>query len=110
MQAIANEIAANEIGLVTFLKTALGPAALPIARIDFTRAFAAFANAALNTTLSPPFSPYENHTLFPSFTVDAVHIIIDAMACDVAECVEAAVSKTLMHMHSLRVLRNCAHD
>lgn len=60
----ANEVAIDEINHVKFLRTALGDAAVPIPAIDIGPAFEAAANAALNTTLDPPFNPYANNLFF----------------------------------------------
>lgn len=43
---------------------ALGSAAVPIPMINIGSAFEAAANAALNTTLDPPFNPYANNLFF----------------------------------------------
>lgn len=64
LQKIAEEIATDEANHVAFLRTALGSAATPIPLLDIGPAFAAAANAALNTTLSPPFLPYRDDVLF----------------------------------------------
>lgn len=60
----AREVAIDEIKHVKFLRTALGKAAVPIPVIDIGPAFAAAGNAALNTTLNPPFNPYANNLFF----------------------------------------------
>lgn len=62
--AYAAEIAADEINHVQFLRMALGKAAVPIPMINIGSAFEAAANAALNTTLKPPFNPYANNLFF----------------------------------------------
>jgi hypothetical protein len=43
---------------------ALGNASVSIPAINIGSAFSAAANAALNTTLKPSFSPYDNNLLF----------------------------------------------
>lgn len=58
IKRIAHEIAADELNHVKFLRMALGAAAVPEPAIDIGTAFSAAADAALNTTLSPPFTPY----------------------------------------------------
>ena len=55
-QAIAEEIATDELHHVVFLRTALGAAAVPCPATDIGSAFATAADAALNMTLNPPFS------------------------------------------------------
>lgn len=66
--SIAEEIAADELNHVIFLREALGEAAVPIPLLNIgtgpNGAFSAAANAALNTTLSPPFSPYSDDITF----------------------------------------------
>jgi Ferritin-like domain len=63
-QQYAVEIANNEIAHVAFLRKALGTAAVACPQVDIGPAFAAAANAALNTTLPLPFSPYYNDQMF----------------------------------------------
>ena len=58
MQAIANEIAANEVAHVIFLRQALGNFAVPIPLLNIGSAFSAAAVAAAGKQLSPAFSPY----------------------------------------------------
>jgi hypothetical protein len=64
----ADEIATDEINHVNFLRTALGDILkVPVAPrpvIDLNGAFAAAANAAFNTTLSPVFNPFANELFF----------------------------------------------
>lgn len=64
MQKIAIEIANDEIAHVDLLRAALGDAAVPCPLVDIGSAFAAAADAAFGTTLSPPFSPYSNDVTF----------------------------------------------
>lgn len=64
MQKIAEEVATDEMNHVKFLRAALGSAAVKRPLIDIGPAFATAANAALNMTLNPPFSPYGNDILF----------------------------------------------
>eukprot|EP00892_Ulva_mutabilis_P001992 jgi/Ulvmu1/11794/UM080_0005.1 len=64
LQSIAEEIAADEIAHVEFLRTALGDAAVPCPAIDIGPAFIAAANAAAGATLSPDFDPYANDIFF----------------------------------------------
>lgn len=64
MQKIAIEIANHEIAHVDLLRAALGDAAVPCPLVDIGPAFAAAADAAFGTTLSPPFSPYSNDVTF----------------------------------------------
>lgn len=64
VQAVAQEIANNEIKHVELLRTALGDAAVPCPLIDIGSAFVAAANAATNSTLDPPFNPYANNVFF----------------------------------------------
>ena len=64
MQKIAEEVATDEMNHVKFLRAALGGAAVKRPLIDIGPAFATAANAALNKTLNPPFSPYGNDIFF----------------------------------------------
>lgn len=64
MQAIAEEIARDEIAHVEFLRAALGHDAVPCPRVDIGHAFAAAANAATGSTLDPDFDPYANDVFF----------------------------------------------
>jgi len=57
-------VADNEMTHVAYLRTALGNASVQCPLVNIGSAFAAAANAALNTTLSPPFSPYTNDLFF----------------------------------------------
>ena len=59
-QEIAEEIANNEIAHVTYLRSALGSAAVPIPQIDIGSAFSSAADAAAGASLTPAFSPYAN--------------------------------------------------
>lgn len=61
---LAMDVAHNEEAHVAYLRTALGNASVQCPLVDIGPAFAAAANAALNTTLSPPFSPYTNDLFF----------------------------------------------
>jgi hypothetical protein len=62
--AYAAEIARDELDHVRFLRTALGADAVAMPAINIGTAFAAAANAAFNTTLSPAFNPYANDLFF----------------------------------------------
>lgn len=64
MQAIAEEIAADEIAHVEFLRAALGPAAVPCPEMDIGSAFKTAANFAASTILEPRFDPYANDIFF----------------------------------------------
>ena len=59
-QDLAAEIARNEIAHVSFLRQALGAAAVAIPAINIGTAFSEAADAATNQTLSPSFTPYDN--------------------------------------------------
>jgi hypothetical protein len=61
---IAKSIADDEIAHVAFLRSVLGGGAVACPKVDIGPAFAAAANAAFNTTLSPPFDPYANDLFF----------------------------------------------
>lgn len=63
-QALAEEIAADELNHVIFLRTALGPAAVPMPNINLGSSFSSAANAALGAQLSPPFTPYGSDLAF----------------------------------------------
>ena len=60
----ATAIAEDEIGHVRFLRSLLGPLAVPCPLVNIEETFSAFADAALGTKLDPPFSPY-NSELHP---------------------------------------------
>ena len=64
IQSYAEEIANDEIAHVKFLRAALGVKAVARPQIDIGPAFAAAANAAFATTLSPAFDPYANELFF----------------------------------------------
>ena len=62
--SLAMDVANNEMAHVAYLRTALGNASVQCPLVNIGTAFAAAANAALNTTLSPPFTPYTNDLFF----------------------------------------------
>ncbi|DBB18351.1 TPA: hypothetical protein ACH3X3_000005 [Trebouxia sp. C0006] len=62
--SLAMDVANNEMAHVAYLRTALGNASVACPLVNIGSAFAAAANAALNTTLSPPFTPYTNDLFF----------------------------------------------
>ncbi|KAL3133990.1 hypothetical protein ABBQ32_008430 [Trebouxia sp. C0010 RCD-2024] len=62
--SIATDVAQDEIAHVKFLRTALGNYSVQCPLVNIGSAFSAAADAALNTTLSPPFSPYVNDLFF----------------------------------------------
>ena len=62
--SIAMDVANNEIAHVNFLRTALGNYSVQCPLVNIGSAFSDAANAVLNTTLSPPFSPYVNDLFF----------------------------------------------
>jgi len=62
--AYATAIANDEIEHVAFLRAALGASAFPQPLLNVGTAFVAAANAALSTTLSPPFDAYASDLLF----------------------------------------------
>jgi Ferritin-like domain len=64
VQRYADELARNEVAHVQLLRAALGDAAVPCPLIDIGPAFAAAANAAVGSELSPPYSPYFNDPWF----------------------------------------------
>ncbi len=64
IQAYAEEIALDEEAHVKFLRAALGAKAVPRPQIDIGPAFAAAADAAFATTLTPAFNPYANELFF----------------------------------------------
>ena len=61
---VAMDVAENEIAHVNFLRTALGNYSVQCPQVNIGDAFSAAANFALNTTLSPAFSPYVNDLYF----------------------------------------------
>ena len=63
-QALAKDIASDELAHVIFLRTALGAAAVSMPQINLKESFANAADAALKTKLSPPFSPYGSNAAF----------------------------------------------
>jgi hypothetical protein len=62
--SIAQELARDELNHVAYLRSALGSAAVDQPAINIGSAFGAAADAAVNGTLSPPFSPYANDLFF----------------------------------------------
>lgn len=64
IQAYAEEIALDEEAHVKFLRAALGSKAVARPQLDIGPAFAAAANAAFATTLTPAFDPYANELFF----------------------------------------------
>ena len=62
--SIAMDVANNEIAHVNYLRTALGNYSVQCPLVNIGDAFSAAADAALNTTLSPPFVPYTNDLYF----------------------------------------------
>jgi Ferritin-like domain len=64
MQAYATEIAEHEIAHVRFLQTALGNNSVPCPALNIGTAFSAAADAATNSTLDPPYSPYYDDKWF----------------------------------------------
>ncbi|KAK9812550.1 hypothetical protein WJX73_008068 [Symbiochloris irregularis] len=63
-QAIAEELADNEIAHVTLLRHVLGHAAVPIPRLNIGLAFGKAADLAVGETLRPAFSPYSGSLSF----------------------------------------------
>jgi len=64
LQAFAINVAKDELAHVVFLRTALGAAAVPIPLINLGTSFSGAADAALNMTLKPAFSPYAGDLAF----------------------------------------------
>jgi len=62
--SIAMDVANNEIAHVNYLRNALGNYSVQCPLVNIGSAFSDAANAVLNTTLSPPFSPYVNDLYF----------------------------------------------
>ncbi len=62
--SIAMDVANNEIAHVNFLRSALGNYSVQCPLVNIGDAFSAAADAALGTTLSPPFVPYTNDLYF----------------------------------------------
>jgi len=86
----------DEIDHVKLLRTALGDDAVDQPAIDIGGAFAAAADAALNTTLDPSFTPYGNDILFyhGAFIFEDVGVT----AYKVCFCVMLMVSAILLHL------------
>ena len=61
---IAMGVANDEIAHVKYLRTALGNSSVQCPLVNIGSAFSDAANAVLNTTLSPAFSPYVNDLFF----------------------------------------------
>ena len=61
---VAMDVASNEIAHVNYLRTALGNSSVQCPLVNIGDSFSAAADAALNTTLSPAFSPYVNDLYF----------------------------------------------
>ena len=64
IHSIAMDVANNEIAHVNYLRAALGNYSVQCPLVNIGSAFSDAANAVLNTTLSPPFSPYVNDLFF----------------------------------------------
>ena len=62
--SLAIDVAKNEIAHVSYLRAALGNYSVQCPLVNIGDAFSVAADAALNTTLSPPFSPYTNDLYF----------------------------------------------
>ena len=62
--SLAMDVANNEMAHVAYLRSALGSSAVECPLVNIGSAFSSAANAALNTTLSPAFSPYVNDLFF----------------------------------------------
>ena len=62
--SIAMDVANNEAAHVNYLRQALGNYSVQCPLVNIGDAFSAAADAALNTTLSPAFSPYVNDLYF----------------------------------------------
>ena len=63
-QALAQDLAKEQLDHVFIIRTALRAAAPPKPAFNLGTNFAAIADAALNTTLSPAFSPYASDLAF----------------------------------------------
>eukprot|EP00897_Mesotaenium_endlicherianum_P000143 jgi/Mesen1/10129/ME000075S09631 len=63
-QAIASDIADDEISHVRFLRATLGKAAVACPLININDAFSAGANAILGVKLNPPFASFGSDTVF----------------------------------------------
>ena len=63
----ATAIADDEIGHVRYLRSLLGPLAVPCPVVNIEETFSAFADAALGSKLDPPFSPYNSEFSTRSF-------------------------------------------
>ena len=61
---IAMDVANNEAAHVNYLRQTLGNYSVQCPLVNIGDAFSAAADAALNTTLSPAFSPYVNDLFF----------------------------------------------
>ena len=64
LRAIAQNTAENEIAHVAFLRAALGNSSVLCPLVNIGSAFSQAADAVLNTTLNPQFSPYTNDLFF----------------------------------------------
>jgi Ferritin-like domain len=58
MHSYAKELAKNELNHVRFLQKVLGSKAVPCPALNIGTAFAAAADAAVGSKLSPPFDPF----------------------------------------------------
>jgi Ferritin-like domain len=64
MHSYAKELAKNELNHVRFLQKVLGSKTVPCPALNIGTAFAAAADAAFGTKLSPPFDPFRNDEWF----------------------------------------------
>lgn len=98
---LATDVAQNEIAHVKFLRAALGNYSVQCPLVNIGSAFSAAADAALNTTLSPPFSPYVNDLyflhgafIFEDLGVTAYHGALSSFQN--SDIMTAAAGKTLL--------------
>ncbi len=124
--SIAMDVANNEIAHVNYLRNALGNYSVQCPLVNIGSAFSDAANAVLNTTLSPSFSPYVNDLYFlhGAFIFEDVGVTAykgaltsfqskDIMLAAAGECFLpfgcSNMLSTIFFHHFVYICLNCSH-
>ena len=100
---IAMGVANDEIAHVNYLRTALGNYSVQCPLVNIGSAFSDAANAVLNTTLSPSFSPYVNDLFF----LHGAYIFEDAGVTAYKGALSSFQSKDIMVAAAGKHLTEC---